>query len=197
MNMTGVMDAMTIHRTRNGNARKPISLAAAVLTTFVFLAACAVGPAGDPAPARRTRNEDTAESRGTPMTYETILAGIDAGRRSAATAVVRSATQLTELRQRFDLPDEQLDPDRFDFDREAVVAAFLGRRNTGGYGIKVDGVQRTNRNIEVSLSESTPEPGDMVAQVLTFPFVVLRVEADPDDTVHVRTDFGSNDSHDL
>ena len=197
MNTTGVMDAMTTHQTRNGSARKPISLAAAVLTAFVFLAGCAGGPAGDPAPARRTRDEETVESRGTPMTYETILAGIDAGRRSAATAVVRSATQLTELRQRFELPDEQLDPDRFDFDREAVVAAFLGIRNTGGYGITVDGVQRTNRNIEVALSESTPEPGDMVAQVLTYPFVVLRVEASPEETVHVRTDFGSDDPHDL
>lgn len=54
------------------------------------------------------------------------------------------------------------------FKSRAVVAVFLGRRPTAGYAVNIEQVADGLR-----ISERTPAPGTMVAQVLTSPLKVV------------------------
>lgn len=83
-------------------------------------------------------------------------------------AVARDAETYQELRRLANnLPVLSADA----FDHVAVVAAFLGQRRTGGYGVEItqsaDGVVR--------ISESKPPQGSLTTQALTTPYKVVSV----------------------
>lgn len=62
-----------------------------------------------------------------------------------------------------------------DFARETVLAVFMGPRSTGGYGLDVGGVTFEGGDLFVDLIEIRPEPGAMVTQALTSPWMVVRI----------------------
>jgi hypothetical protein len=62
-----------------------------------------------------------------------------------------------------------------DFSREMVLAAFLGTKPTGGYGIGVSAVQEEPEGLRVRLTVSSPTPGLGVTQASTRPFVLVAV----------------------
>lgn len=67
-------------------------------------------------------------------------------------------------------------PPAVDFARTMVVGVFLGSRPTASYGVTITRVRRENGEIVVSYREDRPPPGAMVAQILTSPFHLVRVE---------------------
>lgn len=82
--------------------------------------------------------------------------------------VARDAATYTTLRQLVDtLP--QLGPEFFR--KNMVVAAFLGGRRTGGYGVSIT-LAADNR---LQISSTSPPAGSMTTQALTAPFKVVSV----------------------
>jgi hypothetical protein len=57
------------------------------------------------------------------------------------------------------------------FQTNVVVAAFLGERRTGGYGVRLTRAAGGSIRVE----ETTPLKGAMVTQVITYPFSVVAV----------------------
>ena len=68
-----------------------------------------------------------------------------------------------------------------DFDDNWLVIAFRGEVNTAGYGIDVETVDYDGRSVRVGVSLSDPSPGEMAAQVISYPFTfaVVTREAVP------------------
>jgi hypothetical protein len=62
-----------------------------------------------------------------------------------------------------------------DFDRETLLAVFLGPKPTGGYGADVRAVTLEGGDLFIDLVESAPGPGTMVTQALTSPWLLVRV----------------------
>ena len=81
--------------------------------------------------------------------------------------VARSTETYAELRQIV----ENLPPvAEIDFSRAAVVAAFAGTKNTGGYSVAV-----RNANGKFTVDVVEPPPGAITTDALTMPFVVAQV----------------------
>ncbi|MDD2212510.1 MAG: protease complex subunit PrcB family protein [Clostridia bacterium] len=57
------------------------------------------------------------------------------------------------------------------------VLLCLGTRNTGGYSIEISRVEEADGKILVTYQERKPAPGEMVIQVITYPWQVLQVES--------------------
>ncbi|HHY06133.1 MAG TPA: protease complex subunit PrcB family protein [Clostridia bacterium] len=57
------------------------------------------------------------------------------------------------------------------------VLLCLGTRNTGGYSIEISRVEEADGKILVTYQEKKPAPGEMVIQVITYPWQVLQVES--------------------
>jgi hypothetical protein len=81
-------------------------------------------------------------------------------------AIARDAETYKELRS-LDANLPVLTADAFN--QTAVVAAFLGQRNTGGFGVEIT---RTADGA-VRISEATPPPGSMTTQALTTPYKIV------------------------
>ncbi|HYY58559.1 MAG TPA: protease complex subunit PrcB family protein, partial [Pyrinomonadaceae bacterium] len=69
-------------------------------------------------------------------------------------------------------------------DRSAVVAAFLGQRRTGGYGVEItraaDGTVR--------VAEKTPPKGSMTTQVLTTPYEIVSLPVEDETPLKLDVD---------
>lgn len=73
------------------------------------------------------------------------------------------------------------EPLAVDFQKNTVVAIFAGEKPTGGYSVRVEKVTDDSRAGKPSRGTVHyrvvgPPAGAMVAQVLTFPYVLVRIE---------------------
>lgn len=62
-----------------------------------------------------------------------------------------------------------------EFGRETILAVFQGQQPTGGYGIEVSDVVVEGSDMFIDMRFVEPEPGAVVTQQLTSPWVMLRV----------------------
>jgi hypothetical protein len=73
------------------------------------------------------------------------------------------------------------DAPRVDFNGAIVVGVFLGSRPTAGYRVQIEAVRLEGAKAVVEYRERRPDPGDIVAQILTAPFDLVRVTGTPAD----------------
>ena len=82
-----------------------------------------------------------------------------------------------------------------DFEKQAVVVAYAGTFNTGGYGIVVDHIERTKNAVEVVFRVTTPNPKEAVTMAFTYPFIVIAVDAEPEMEVKFRIIGGKSNGY--
>jgi hypothetical protein len=107
------------------------------------------------------------------MTFTTIQRGQHSGIEEAREVVVRSASDWTTLWKQH--APEQAVP-AIDFARSTVVGVFLGSRSTAGYTVEITAIEQKERELIVVYRERQPDPQAMVAQVITFPYHLVRID---------------------
>jgi hypothetical protein len=63
-----------------------------------------------------------------------------------------------------------------DFTKSMVIGVFLGSRNTAGYRVTITGIERDGAIVLVTYRDERPGARDILAQVITFPHHLVRVE---------------------
>ena len=61
-------------------------------------------------------------------------------------------------------------------DDAVYIVVARGEKPTGGYGIKVVDIKEEGGDFDVHVEYSDPKPGQMVAQVVTHPFAVVKAD---------------------
>jgi len=98
-----------------------------------------------------------------------LAAGLHSAIQNTFVAVIRDAESYAQLKK---LSPELPKLDAEFFQSRAVVAAFLGERNTGGYDVEI-----TADGTGVRVTEKTPGKGMMVPQMITAPYKIVSVSA--------------------
>lgn len=62
-----------------------------------------------------------------------------------------------------------------DFTRNIVVAAAMGTRNNGGFGIEIERVYAVGDDLHVVVEERSPAPNCITTQALTAPVAAVRI----------------------
>lgn len=60
-----------------------------------------------------------------------------------------------------------------DFEKQAVLAVFLGEKFTGGYGIHIASVKEEDKVVTVAVKTTSPPKGGITTQALTQPYELL------------------------
>lgn len=58
---------------------------------------------------------------------------------------------------------------------EFVVIILTGEKPSSGYGIEVQSIKDTGGKIEIIVNETEPKPDEMIATVLTYPGVAIKI----------------------
>jgi hypothetical protein len=105
--------------------------------------------------------------------FTTIAAGPQSGVEIQREIVIRTAAAWKALWLEH-APDEPMPA--IDFSKSVVAGVFLGLRSTGGYGVTVSSVDRQEKGVVVRWREQKRDPNAMVIQMVTFPFVLVRID---------------------
>src|SRR5438128_48720 len=137
-----------------------------IATTFLLLNTHGAGPRDDEnvSVVRTQSSPNPRKVMDTPNTDIKVLAeGSYSEVTSPFLAVVRDAQVYARVRKlATGLPELQEDF----FKRQAVIAAFIGERNTAGYIVQIT----RSADDSIHLAVMSPSGDAMVAQVITTPF---------------------------
>ncbi|NQY06512.1 MAG: protease complex subunit PrcB family protein, partial [Flavobacteriaceae bacterium] len=61
-----------------------------------------------------------------------------------------------------------------DFEKETIIALFMGQKNTGGFPIRIDTIDEKDDKLVVNVLEKTPE-GKFATMVITQPFCIAKI----------------------
>lgn len=109
--------------------------------------------------------------QGLPMT--TVASGTLSSIDEPRQAVIRTPDEWQALWRRHGSADP---PPAIDFDRQMVLAVFLGSRPTAGYRVEIVSARKTSQGLRVEYVETQPDPDKMVAQILTAPFHLVAID---------------------
>jgi hypothetical protein len=107
-----------------------------------------------------------------PVPFKTLDAG-DQGIESKRDVTVRTAAEWTALWK--ELGSGKPRP-TVDFAKSTVLGVFLGSRPTAGFGVAIETIDRQGSELVVTYRERRPSPTDMVAQMLTAPYLLVTIE---------------------
>ncbi len=62
-----------------------------------------------------------------------------------------------------------------DFEKNTIIVASMGEQNTGGHLIKIKKIVEQGDTIVVYVEEKYPSEGEMVTQVLTYPYDIVSI----------------------
>ena len=75
---------------------------------------------------------------------------------------------------------------KIDFKRKKVIAVRAGHFNTGGYGIRLYSAIDTQDGVETVFLITAPEPGQIVTQAFTTPYLIISIDVPPSKPVSVK-----------
>ena len=75
---------------------------------------------------------------------------------------------------------------KIDFKRKKVIAVRAGPFNTGGYAIRLYSAIDTQDGVETVFLITAPEPGQIVTQAFTTPYLIISIDVPPSKPVSVK-----------
>jgi hypothetical protein len=120
-----------------------------------------------------------------PVPFTNISHSEDSGVEQARQVVARTAEEWKVLWKEH-APGRPMPA--VDFAKSMVVGVFLGSRSTSGHGVTITGVEKDGATVTVAYREERPGPRDIVAQVITFPHHLVRVDRTGGEVKFVRAE---------
>ena len=117
--------------------------------------------------------------------FETIVQGDQSAIDARREVVVRTAAEWKTL-WREHAPDAPAPA--VDFTKSMVVAVFAGYRNTAGYTVTITEIDKDASKLVVKWQEGKPARDVMLAQVLTFPFHIVKTARHEGEVLFRRAD---------
>ena len=106
--------------------------------------------------------------------------GYHCGYTKAARLIVKTEDRWKEVWgkvHRLRLPQQELP--KIDFQKEMVIAVFMGERKSGGYEIEIREIIKTEKEIVVQVEEKEPSPESLRTMALTQPYHIVVVKKSP------------------
>jgi hypothetical protein len=115
----------------------------------------------------------TADS-GSKVLYEVLTEQSDGGGNIKFFEILTEPNEIKMLESDPLLKDKMKNDD---ISNSNYVILNMGEKNTGGYSIKVEKVEETDKNIIITVKEVNPAADAMTIQVITYPYTVVKVHS--------------------
>lgn len=115
---------------------------------------------------------------GQTVSFSTIDQGTQSGVQEPRSLVIKSAEEWETLLQTHRMPHTSAASGApIDFNREMVVAVFMGKKSSGGYGIAITRIEANyeNQQLRITVRERNPPPNTLSTQALTQPYHIIKL----------------------
>jgi hypothetical protein len=110
------------------------------------------------------------------VTNEIIQQGTYSGMKDPLAQVITTSKDWEDLwKKHTSVLVPQPPVPKIDFDTEVVAVIFLGEKRTSGYRIVLKSIAAEGDDVVVTYQETTPPANSFTLQVLTQPFVMIKI----------------------
>jgi len=127
------------------------------------------------------------------LEFEVFACGDQSGYIEETYVVARTEAEWIAVWQRHTRPflDGQTPPE-VDFAEKMLICTFMGEQPTAGYSIRVESMRVEEERIHVEIEKSVPREDFVVAQVITYPYAFVLLDASSMEVVfHVPGEGGN------
>lgn len=111
----------------------------------------------------------------TPL-YETLVESAMGGYSSPQIKVIKEQNTLLEIYGQVNKTRKPGFPiPTVNFEKETIVAVFLGQKNTGGFSVSVNEIVEKDGKLFINVKETKPDKGSMATMVFTQPFCIIKL----------------------
>lgn len=137
----------------------------------------------------------SAASETQDLEFEVFACGDQSGYNEETYVVARTEAEWTAVWQRHTRPflDNQTPPE-VDFAEKMLICTFMGEQPTAGYSIRVDRMWVEEERMHVEIEKRAPRTDSVVAQVITYPYTFVLLDASEMEVVfHIPGEGGNED----
>jgi protease stability complex PrcB-like protein len=121
-------------------------------------------------------NKNTKTLLQNTIAFEILAQDFYGGMVDSKFMVINDETSLNDIYNRISKDrTPKLDTPKINFNRETVIALFLGEKNSGGYSITVEQIMNLNDKVNVVYRITSPKAGEMVTSVMTQPYCIIKI----------------------
>lgn len=133
----------------------------------VFMTACG--------PTKQSGNmEETPSKNQKTVPFEVLVQHSHGGYDQPQIKVIKEPTELQAIYLKINMTRRPGFPiPEVDFDKEMIIALYMGEKNSGGYSITIDSVEETKNELIINVKES--EPGQIATTVICQPFCIVKM----------------------
>jgi hypothetical protein len=145
-----------------------ILMVAALMVTLPFYAA--------DEKKKSKKDQDKEEKQEVIVDYEVIQQGTYSGKKDADAEVIDNQEKWEQLwKQHVSVLVPQPPVPEIDFSDNVVAVIFAGEKTTGGYAVVIKDVSADGDDVIVHYRITEPQPNSFTLQVLSQPYVMLRI----------------------
>ena len=119
------------------------------------------------------KGKQRAASMGEPLQIGGQVSGHDPNLEKAGTWLITSQAQFDAM------GNQELGKLQPVFERDSVVVAAMGKRKSGGFWAKINGVQLAGSTLYVQVTRNQPAEGQPVAQQITYAYTAVVIPKVP------------------
>jgi hypothetical protein len=106
--------------------------------------------------------------------FEVLVESAHGGYNDPKILVIKEASMLSEVYGKINMTRKPGYPyPQVDFEKEMIIAIFMGEKNVGGYGVQIDHIQENDDTLSVYVKETSP--GEMAMTVMCQPFSLVKM----------------------
>ena len=118
-------------------------------------------------------SDNEAEEETVEISFTTLEQGSNGGLAERGALVVRDSIEWTKLKK--ELGSGILESKEVDIAVDTVLVAFFGEKNTGGYTIRIEKVEKSGDLTTVTIRETSPLSNCIVTQAFTTPYHIVTI----------------------
>lgn len=131
--------------------------------TVILFAACNAGKDS------KTKDNQADKSAASSISYEILKQEEYGGREIEGNVVVKTQAELNSLYSQLGIGTAPV----VDFSKQAVIALFMGQKNSGGYSIGIENVTDDGKSVTVTIKKKSPE--GMATMALSQPYCIASI----------------------
>jgi hypothetical protein len=127
--------------------------------------------------AKAKCSEQNSQAKSGFLELQRVESGISSGISQLRTSAIQDSAAWNELwKEHTSTISPAPKAPSIDFKKQTALAVFAGNKNTGGYKVTIQKVERTKDGVRVTVVLVSPGKGDMTAEMITQPFDIVSVE---------------------
>ncbi|NHN26823.1 protease complex subunit PrcB family protein [Flavobacterium jejuense] len=141
-----------------------------IILFFLMISCCSTKKNESSSIKENTKTENQLKKE---TEFEIVYSSEYGGNDEFSYLVIENSIDLNKEVERLNISNELSEIYNFNFDEKVILFLYLGQKNTGGYAVAIDKLEKVNDEIIIYSRTIAPSKGENVTMALTNPYCIV------------------------